>query len=425
MDLLEYQAQELFRSQDILTPVGEVVSTAQFLSGDFYEPTSYPVVVKAQVHVGGRGKAGGVRVVSDVEQYQSALSDILGMKIKKHKVNRVYVVDASKILQEYYVSIMFDRSASDYLLMLSQVGGMDIETVALEQPENLVKQHFSPLTGLTVDIVDSTIDEAGFDGALKSSLSEVILKLWNVYQKFDAVLVEVNPLALIEVDGQKQIAALDAKVTLDDNAQFRQSEIFDKFEITGEQDPLESKAKAQGLAYVKLAGSVGIIGNGAGLVMSTLDLVSHFGKNHQSLDLEHPLQQSPVGGESDVSQTNIKPANFLDIGGGASAEHMRKSLELVMSDNDVNVVFINVFGGLTQCSLVANGILEALDILRNSEKKVCPIVVRFDGNEAQKGVAILEAAGDPDVSVYLNQVDGAKAAIEIAHARILKRKLEV
>src|SRR5919205_3155937 len=317
-------------------------------------------VVKAQVKVGGRGKAGGVKVAKSADEALEHATNILGMDIKGHTVNKVMIAQGADIAEEFYFSILLDRANRNYLAMCSVEGGMEIEQLAVERPEALAKVAIDPAVGVDQAKADEIVATAGFPADLAPKVSAVILKLWDVFKKEDATLVEVNPLVRT---GAGDIVALDGKVSLDENADFRHvhhAELEDKDAA----DPLEAKAKAQDLNYVKLDGEVGIIGNGAGLVMSTLDVVAYAGENH--------------GG--------VKPANFLDIGGGASAAVMANRLEIILGDPDVKSVFVNVFGGITACDAVANGIVQALQLMADRGEDVSkPIVVRLDGNNAAEG----------------------------------------
>lgn len=380
MDLYEYQARDLFAKHGVPVLEGKVASTpekaydaaTQLLeNGDL-------VVVKAQVKTGGRGKAGGVKLARTAEEARDRAEEILGMDIKGHTVHRVLIAAGADIEEEYYFSILLDRSERRYLAMCSTEGGVDIEQLAATRPEALARIGINPNVGIDKAKAVEIVDGAGFDADLKDEIASVIIKLWDVYAKEDATLVEVNPLVKT-TDGD--IIALDGKVTVDDNARFRHEDheaLVDK----DAENPLEAKAKALGLNYVKLdGGSVGIIGNGAGLVMSTLDVVAYAGEEH-----------------------GVGPANFLDIGGGASATVMSNGLDVVLNDPDVKAAFVNVFGGITACDEVANGIVEALNMLGDTATK--PIVVRLDGNRVEEGRAILEEANHPLVTLA-DTMDGA------------------
>jgi len=388
MDLYEYQARDLFEKHGVPVLPGIVATTpaearaaAQTLGGG-------TVVVKAQVKTGGRGKAGGVKVVHNPADAEAAAQAILGMDIKGHTVHRVMIAAGAKIAQEFYFSVLLDRAERRYLAMCSVEGGMEIEQLAVEKPEALARVAIDPLTGIDAAKAAQIVAAAGFPAELADKVANVIVSLWGVYVAEDATLVEVNPLVLTE-DGE--VIALDGKVTVDDNAAFRHSD-HAALEDKDAADPLEAKAKALDLNYVKLDGSVGIIGNGAGLVMSTLDVVAYAGEKH--------------GG--------VTPANFLDIGGGASAEVMANGLDVILGDPQVKSVFVNVFGGITSCVEVARGIVGALETLGDSATK--PLVVRLDGNSVDEGRAILAAANHPLVTI-VDTMDGAAAkAAELAAA---------
>ncbi|NUU18202.1 ADP-forming succinate--CoA ligase subunit beta [Cellulomonas humilata] len=391
MDLFEYQARDIFEKHGVPVLGGVVATTPeearagaeQLLGG---QPGV--VVVKAQVKVGGRGKAGGVKLARSADDAAEKATEILGMDIKGHTVHRVMIAAGAKIATEFYFSLLLDRSERRYLAMCSVEGGMDIEQLAVERPDALAKVAVDPRTGIDQAKADEIVRAAGFDAEIAPKVAAVLQTLWTVYRSEDATLVEVNPLVLTE-DGE--IVALDGKVTLDENASFRHPEHAD-LEDTAAADPLEARAKAADLNYVKLDGEVGIIGNGAGLVMSTLDVVAYAGEAH--------------GG--------VKPANFLDIGGGASAEIMAAGLHIILTDPQVKSVFVNVFGGITACDAVANGIVAALEILGDEENK--PLVVRLDGNNVLEGRRILAEAGHPLVTIADTMDGGADKAAELAHA---------
>jgi succinyl-CoA synthetase beta subunit len=346
------------------------------------------VVVKAQVKVGGRGKAGGVKVVHTPEDAFTAASSILGLDIKGHTVGRVMIAAGARIAQEFYFSVLLDRSNRTFLSMSSVEGGMEIEELAVERPEALARVEVNALEGIDEEKAIAIARAAHFPEELVGKVAVVIVKLWTVFKAEDATLVEVNPLVLTE-DGD--IVALDGKVTLDENAAFRHPN-HAALEDAAAADPLEAKAKALDLNYVKLDGEVGIIGNGAGLVMSTLDVVSYAGQKH--------------GG--------VRPANFLDIGGGASAAVMAAGLDVILNDPQVKSVFVNVFGGITACDAVANGIVGALETLGDSATK--PLVVRLDGNNVVEGRAILADRAHPLVTVVDTMDEAADKAAELAHA---------
>jgi succinyl-CoA synthetase beta subunit len=387
VDLFEYQARDLFESYGVPVLAGIIADTPQEAKAAA-EKIGGLTVVKAQVKTGGRGKAGGVKVAPTADDAFTAAQAILGLDIKGHVVKRVMVAAGAKIAQEFYFSVLLDRANRSYLSLCSVEGGMEIEELAVERPDALAKIEVDPVAG--VDLAKATeIARAGhFPEELVAKVAPVIVKLYEVYKGEDATLVEVNPLVLTE-DGA--ILALDGKVTLDENAAFRHPH-HEALEDKDAADPLEAKAKANDLNYVKLDGEVGIIGNGAGLVMSTLDVVSYAGEQH--------------GG--------VKPANFLDIGGGASAEVMANGLDVILGDPQVKSVFVNVFGGITACDAVANGIVKALEILGDTATK--PLVVRLDGNKVEEGRAILRAANNPLVTLADTMDSGADKAAELANA---------
>jgi succinyl-CoA synthetase beta subunit len=343
-------------------------------------------VVKAQVKTGGRGKAGGVKVAKTPDEAFEAAKAILGLDIKGHVVTRLMVAEGARIAQEYYFSVLLDRANRSYLSLCSYEGGMEIELLAVERPEALARVEVDPIEGITLAKAKEIAIAAKFPAELVDKVAAVFVKLYGVFTAEDATLVEVNPLVLTE---EGDIIALDGKVSLDANAEFRQPD-HAALEDKAAADPLEAKAKAHDLNYVKLDGQVGIIGNGAGLVMSTLDVVAYAGEEH--------------GG--------VKPANFLDIGGGASAEVMAAGLSVILGDPQVKSVFVNVFGGITACDAVANGIVAALDILGDEATK--PLVVRLDGNSVEQGREILAARNHPLVSLATTMDDGADRAAELA-----------
>ena len=343
-------------------------------------------VVKAQVKTGGRGKAGGVKVAKTPDDAFAAAEAILGLDIKGHVVKRLMVAQGADIKEEYYFSVLLDRANRSYLSLCSYEGGMEIEQLAVERPEALARVEVDPIEGITLAKAKEIAIAAKFPAELVDKVAPVLVTLYGVYTAEDATLVEVNPLVLT---GAGDIVALDGKVSLDANAEFRQPD-HAALEDKDAADPLEAKAKEHDLNYVKLDGEVGIIGNGAGLVMSTLDVVAYAGEKH--------------GG--------VKPANFLDIGGGASAEVMAAGLSVILGDPQVKSVFVNVFGGITACDAVANGIVAALDILGDAATK--PLVVRLDGNSVEKGRDILAARNHPLVSLATTMDDGADRAAELA-----------
>jgi succinyl-CoA synthetase beta subunit len=391
VDLYEYQARDLFEAHGVPVLAGIVAQTPEEAKAAA-EKIGGVTVVKAQVKVGGRGKAGGVKVAKTADEAFEHAKAILGMDIKGHTVHQVMIAQGADIAEEYYFSVLLDRSNRTYLAMCSVEGGMEIEQLAEERPEALAKVPVSALTGIDAATAEKIAAEAGFPEELRGKVAEVLVKLWDVFEKEDATLVEVNPLVKT---GAGDIVALDGKVTLDDNAEFRQ-EGHGALVDERTEDPLEAKAKANDLNYVKLDGEVGIIGNGAGLVMSTLDVVAYAGENH--------------GG--------VKPANFLDIGGGASAEVMANGLDVILNDEQVKSVFVNVFGGITACDAVANGVVKALEIL--GDKATKPLVVRLDGNNVDEGRRILREAGHPLVTQATSMDEGADKAAELANASAQK-----
>ncbi|PKQ17925.1 MAG: ADP-forming succinate--CoA ligase subunit beta [Actinobacteria bacterium HGW-Actinobacteria-8] len=387
MDLFEYQARDMFEKHGVPVLPGIVASTPAEARAAA-EKLGGTVVVKAQVKVGGRGKAGGVKVVHNPADAEAAAEAILGMDIKGHTVHKVMIAGGAKIAQEFYFSVLLDRSERQYLAMCSVEGGVEIEVLAVERPEALAKVAIDPIVGIDAAKAAEIVATAGFSAELAGPVAAVIEKLWLVYRDEDATLVEVNPLVLTEGG---EIIALDGKVTIDENASFRHAD-HEALEDKDSADPLEAKAKALNLNYVKLDGAVGIIGNGAGLVMSTLDVVAYAGEQ--------------FGG--------VKPANFLDIGGGASAAVMANGLDVILHDPQVKSVFVNVFGGITSCIEVANGIVGALETLGTTATK--PLVVRLDGSHVEEGRAILAAANHPLVTI-VETMDGAAAkAAELAVA---------
>jgi len=387
VDLYEYQARDLFESYGVPVLAGIVADTPQEARAAA-EKLGGTVVVKAQVKTGGRGKAGGVKVAHSPAEAEKSAEAILGLDIKGHIVRRVMVAAGARIAQEFYFSILLDRANRSYLSLSSVEGGMDIEQLAVEKPEALARIEVDPLAGIDEAKATEIARAAGFPEELFEKIVPVIERLWWVYRDEDATLVEVNPLVLTE---SGQIIALDGKITLDENAAFRHEKHAALAEAS-EIDPLEAIAKESHLNYVKLDGEVGIIGNGAGLVMSTLDVVSYAGERH--------------GG--------VKPANFLDIGGGASAEVMAAGLHVILSDPQVRSIFVNVFGGITACDAVANGIVGALERLGDEESK--PLVVRLDGNNVEEGRRILAEANHPHVIVVDTMDDAADRAAELANA---------
>lgn len=385
VDLFEYQARDLFESYGVPVLPGIVADTPDEVRAAA-EKLGGVTVVKAQVKVGGRGKAGGVKVAKDPQAAFEAAEAILGLDIKGHVVKRVMVAGGARIAEEFYFSVLLDRANRSYLSLTSYEGGMEIEQLAVERPEALARIEVDPIAGIDLETAKSIAVAAKFPAELVDKVAPVFVKLWEVYKGEDATLVEVNPLVLTE---EGDIIALDGKVTLDENAGFRHPN-HEALEDKDAADPLEAKAKAADLNYVKLDGEVGVIGNGAGLVMSTLDVVSYAGEKYNG----------------------VKPANFLDIGGGASAAVMAAGLDVILGDEQVKSVFVNVFGGITACDAVANGILGALEVLGDSATK--PLVVRLDGNKVEEGRAILAAANHPLVTLATTMDEGADKAAELA-----------
>lgn len=385
MDLYEYQARDLFESYGVPVLAGIIADTPAEARAAA-EKLGGVVVVKAQVKVGGRGKAGGVKVAKTPEEAEEAAQAILGLDIKGHVVKRVMVAAGARIAEEFYFSVLLDRANRSYLSLTSYEGGMEIEQLAVERPEALARIEVNPIKGIDLAEAKRIAVAAKFPAELVDKVAPVFVKLYEVYTGEDATLVEVNPLVLTE---EGDIIALDGKVSLDENAEFRH-ENHAALEDKAAADPLEAKAKAADLNYVKLDGEVGIIGNGAGLVMSTLDVVAYAGEKH--------------GG--------VKPANFLDIGGGASAEVMAAGLDVILGDAQVKSVFVNVFGGITACDAVANGIVQALATLGSAANK--PLVVRLDGNNVDEGRRILAEANHPLVTIADSMDDGADKAAELA-----------
>jgi succinyl-CoA synthetase beta subunit len=387
VDLYEYQARDLFEQYGVPVLPGIVADTPDEVKAAA-EQLGGVVVVKAQVKTGGRGKAGGVKVAKTPDEAYEAAQAILGLDIKGHVVKRVMVAGGARIAKEFYFSVLLDRANRSYLSLCSVEGGMEIEQLAVEKPEALARVEVDPLTGIDPAKAFEIAKAAKFDDELAPKVAEVFVKLFEVYKGEDATLVEVNPLVQTE---EGDIIALDGKVSLDDNAAFRHPN-HEALEDKSAADPLEAKAKQHDLNYVKLDGQVGIIGNGAGLVMSTLDVVAYAGEKH--------------GG--------VKPANFLDIGGGASATVMAAGLDVILGDEQVKSVFVNVFGGITSCVAVAEGIVKALEILGDTATK--PLVVRLDGNQVEEGRAILAAANHPLVTLAAGMDEGADKAAELANA---------
>ena len=374
MDLFEYQGKSLYQNYDISHPKSLLVKDLKQL--EEVSGLSYPVVVKAQVQVGGRGKAGGIKVANNQEELDKIANEIYGMDIKGHKVSVLLIEEASEILEEYYISFTLDRSEKKYLMMLSSKGGMDIEQVAKDNPSDLIKLHISPSDGLNEKDLNDSIIQANLNQDYKTELAEIIIKLYKLFKEGDCDLVEVNPLAITS----EGVMALDSKVALDMNAKFK----HENFELLEDEIPIpeeEKFAKEKGLNFIKLDGSVGIIGNGAGLVMSTLDVVA-----------EH-------GGSA---------SNFLDIGGGAKSETVSAALEVLETDSNVKSVLINIFGGITRCDLVAEGIVEAT----NGKELKWPIVIRLDGTNSREGLKILKNNPNDNIFISENMDEAAKLAVE-------------
>ena len=385
MDLYEYQARDMFERHGVPVLAGIIADTPDEA---FAAATTIGglTVVKAQVKTGGRGKAGGVKVAPTAEDARTAAEAILGLDIKGHVVRRVMVAAGADIDREFYFSVLLDRANRNYLVLCSYEGGMEIEQLAVERPDALARIAVNPATGIDLATAKDIARAAHFPAELVDLVAPVFVKLYEVFTQEDTTLVEVNPLVLTK---SGEVIALDGKVTLDENAEFRQphhAELAD----SASADPLEEKAKAHDLNYVKLDGEVGVIGNGAGLVMSTLDVVAYAGESH--------------GG--------VKPANFLDIGGGASAEVMAAGLDVILGDPQVKSVFVNVFGGITACDAVANGIVQALEMIGDQATK--PLVVRLDGNSVEKGREILAAANHPLVTLASTMDEGADMAASLA-----------
>ena len=388
MDLMEYQAKELFAKHGVPVLPGSPADTPEQARAAA-EQIGTSVVVKAQVKTGGRGKAGGVKLAQTPDEAAEKAAAILGLDIKGHVVRRVLVTEASDIATEYYVSYLLDRANRTYLAMASVEGGMEIEQLAVERPEALAKVPVNAIAGVDEAKAAEIADAAGFPAEVRDQVVDVLLRLWTVFTAEDATLVEVNPLVRRPDD---RLVALDGKVSLDENAAFRHPD-HAAFADTESTDPLELRAREKDLNYVKLDGSVGIIGNGAGLVMSTLDVVAYAGEHFG----------------------DVKPANFLDIGGGASAEIMADGLEIILSDPDVRSVFVNVFGGITACDAVANGIVGAIETVKSHGKTFDkPLIVRLDGNNAVEGRRILDEAEHDIVELVDTMDEAARRAAQLA-----------
>lgn len=374
MDLFEYQGKSLYQKFNINHPNSKLIKNLNDLNDPI--DLNFPVVVKAQVQVGGRGKAGGIKLAKDINELTQYSEEILGMDIKGHKVEILLLEEASNILEEYYISFTLDRSEKKYLIMLSAKGGMDIEQVAEENPDDLVKFHVSPSEKLTSSTISELINKANLNKDHEESLSEIIENLYLMFTEGDCDLVEVNPLAITD----NGVMALDSKVSLDMNAKYKHP-YFDDFEQEIPIPESEKNAKEKGLNFIKLDGSVGIIGNGAGLVMSTLDVVAENGG---------------------------KAANFLDIGGGAKAETVSSALEVLEADQNVKSVLINIFGGITRCDLVAEGIIEAT----KGKELVWPIIIRLDGTNSLEGLEILRANPNEKIFIEESMDSAAKLAVQ-------------
>jgi succinyl-CoA synthetase beta subunit len=378
MDLFEFQGKELFKKFGIRVPEGRVASTPEEVRKEA-EALGGRVVIKAQVQVGGRGKAGGIKVVDSTEDAERAAAQIIGMEIKGHRVERVLVERASEIRVEYYCAVTLDRGAKKHLIMVSSKGGIDIEEVAASDPGAISRLHIDPLLGLQPFQVRTLVYTSGLDPDAREGALEILPKLFRLYIEADASLVEVNPLILTEAG---EVVALDSKVSLDDSAAYRHTEYEELREVVAT-DPQERMAKERGLNFIKLDGKVGIIGNGAGLVMSTLDV---------------------------VDQAGGRAANFLDVGGGANAEMLSNALEVILSDREVSSLLVNIFGGITRCDLVAKGIIDALGRLDVD----VPIVVRLDGTNAEEGRRLLQEANHPKVVPASTMLEAAEKAVGVA-----------
>ena len=389
MDLYEYQAKELFAAHGVPAPAGIVARTVDE-AVEAATRLGTPVMVKSQVKMGGRGKAGGVKFAKTIDDVRTHADNILGLDIKGHITRQILITPASDIAEEYYVSFLLDRSNRTFLAMATREGGMDIEQLAEERPEALAKIPVSALTGIDAAKAAEIADAGKFPAEVREQIIAILVALWDTFVSEDATLVEINPLVKIQ-DGT--VLALDGKVSLDENADFRHPDHAALADNSAE-NQLEVQAKEKGLNYVKLDGQIGVIGNGAGLVMSTLDVVAYAGESH--------------GG--------LTPANFLDIGGGASAEVMANGLHIILSDPDVKAVFVNVFGGITACDAVANGIVGALEMLGDEATK--PLVVRLDGNNVEEGRRILNEAAHPLVTQAETMDEGADKAAELANAGV-------
>jgi len=378
MDLLEYQGKQLFKKHGVPVPEGRPATTVPE-AVEAAEELGYPVVIKAQVQIGGRGKAGGIKLAKDRAEAEEHATAILGMDIKGFTVHELYVEQASEIDEEYYAAIVFDRSAKKPMVMLSRMGGMDVEEVAEKDPEAMRMLHVDPLLGLQDFHGRRLAFESGIAEDVVRPVGAMLAKLYDVFVREDATLVEVNPLLITK---GRDVVALDAKVTVDDNALFRHPDVAEMRDLSAE-DPQERMAKERGLTYVKLDGNVGILGNGAGLVMSTLDV---------------------------VAQAGGRPANFLDAGGGSKAEAITSAVEVILSDEKVKAVLFNIFGGITRCDEVARGLIEAFEQI----KPDVPFVVRLDGTNDQEGRALLAEANLPNVHTEATMLGAAQKVVELA-----------
>jgi succinyl-CoA synthetase beta subunit len=378
VDLLEYQGKQVFSKYGVPVPEGKPAVTPQE-ARQAAEELGFPVVIKAQVQIGGRGKAGGIKIAKDADEAEAHAEAILGMDIRGLTVHEVWVERASDIAAEYYAAVVFDRGAKQPLVMLSSQGGMEIEQINEEHPEAIARLHVDPLVGFLPFHGRRLAYESGIEADVIRPVGAMLAKLYDAFVKLDAMLVEVNPLI---VTSDREVLALDAKVSVDDNALGRQPEVAEMRNPSAE-DPQEQMAKERGLTYVKLGGDIGILGNGAGLVMSTLDV---------------------------VAQAGGRPANFLDVGGGAKAEEIVQALEVLLSDDQVKAVLFNIFGGITRCDEVANGILQALDQIA---VKV-PIVVRLDGTNDVEGRKILAEADAPQLHPAKTMLEAADMVVELA-----------
>jgi succinyl-CoA synthetase beta subunit len=394
VDLYEYQAKELFAQHGVPTPLGRVARTVDE-AVDAATGLGLPVMVKSQVKIGGRGKAGGVKFAATMDDVRRHAGNILGLDIKGHVTRQILIAPAKDIAEEYYVSYLLDRANRTFLAMATHEGGMEIEQLAEERPDALAKIPVNALTGVDAVKAAEIADAGRFPAEVRDQVIDILQQLWATFVAEDATLVEVNPLVKTP-DGT--VLALDGKVSLDENAAFRHPG-HAALEDNAAENQLEVRAKEKGLNYVKLDGQVGVIGNGAGLVMSTLDVVAYAGEGYS------------VGDGRTVS-----PANFLDIGGGASAEVMANGLDIILTDPDVTAVFVNVFGGITSCDAVANGIVGALEMLGDEASK--PLVVRLDGNNVEEGRRILTEAAHPLVTLAETMDDGAAKAAELAAAAL-------